>query len=275
MAARVGVLEGDLYDAPGAAHRPRRGRALRRRRLLRPAGRRGLPHQRAGRPRAAGPGPRGRAGHPLRAHLDGVRRRPPPRQHPRGAGAAGRRPGGRAGLGARPAPGDRAPLARHRGAHRRAQEGREGAQPGRPADRRQRDRGGPQAVGQGRAGPDRHRAGAQPRLDRLLHVHQGAGRARRRGARPHQPGLDRAPEHHRVGAREPLPGLDRGLQDGGAADPGLRPRRAAGDARRRRHDRRHRARSTTSSPRSSPSWRTRRRSARRRTSTSRRATATR
>ena len=38
-----------------------------------------------------------------------------------------------------------------------------------------------------------------------------------------------------------LPGLDRGLQDDGAADPGLRPRRAAGDARRRRHDRRRRA----------------------------------
>ena len=39
---------------------------------------------------------------------------------------------------------------------------------------------------------------------------------------------------------QPVPGLDRGLQDDGAADPGLRPRRAAGDARRRRHDRRRR-----------------------------------
>ena len=34
-----------------------------------------------------------------------------------------------------------------------------------------------------RAGPARHRAGPQPRLDRLLHVHQGARRAGRRGAR--------------------------------------------------------------------------------------------
>ena len=86
-------------------------------------------------------------------------------------------------------------------ARHRAQEGREGAQSRRPADRGQRHRGRPQAVGQGRAGPGRHRACSQPRLDRLLHLHQGARRAHRRAARRHQPGLDRAPEHHRVRPR--------------------------------------------------------------------------
>ena len=93
----------------------------------------------------------------------------------------------------------------------------------------------------GRAGPDRHRAGPQPRLDRLLHVHQGARRARRRGARRATAAdHDRPAEHHRVRARAAAPGLDRGLQDGRAADPGLRPRRAARVPGRRRHHRRHR-----------------------------------
>ena len=72
--------------------------------------------------------------------------------------------------------------------------------------------------------PDRHRAGPQPRLDRLLHLHQGARRAGGRGARPRAPGLDRPAEHHRVRPGAALPGVDRGLQDGRAADPGLRPR---------------------------------------------------
>ena len=115
------------------------------------------------------------------------------------------------------------------------------ARPGRPAHRGRGGRGPAQGVGQGAAGPDRHRAGPQPRLDRLLHVHQGARRAGRRGARPHRPGLDRPAEHHRVRARAAAPRLDRGLQDGRAADPGLRPRRAAGVPRGRRHHRRHRA----------------------------------
>ena len=103
------------------------------------------------------------------------------------------------------------------------------------------DRGGPPAVGQGRAGADRHRARPQPRLDRLLHLHQGPRRARRGGVRARPPGLDRAAQHRGVGAREAASGLDRGLQDGRAADPGLRPRRAAGVPRGGRHGGRHRA----------------------------------
>ena len=86
-----------------------------------------------------------------------------------------------------------------------------------------------------------HRARALAGLDRLLHLHQGPRRARRRGARQDPARLDRAAEHHRVRAGPPAPGLDRGLQDGRAADPGLRPWRAAGVPGRRRHHRRHRA----------------------------------
>ena len=40
-------------------------------------------------------------------------------------------------------------------------------------------------------------------------------------------GLDRPAGHRRVVLEAPLPGLDRGLQDGRAADPGVRPGRAA------------------------------------------------
>ena len=248
LAARVAVVEGDLADVPDAAERHRRGRALRRRRVVRPAGRRGVHHQRHRRPRPAGPDRRGagrvRPGHPLRAHLDGVRRGPAPRQHPRGVGRARRRPRDRAGVGPRAAPGGRVPLPRRRRPDQGAQEGREGAQPRRAAHRRPRDRGRAQAVGQGRAGPDRHRAGPQPGLDRLLHVHQGDGRAGGRAlGRPSRrpaPRLDRPAEHHRVRPRAPARRVDRGVQDGRAADPGLRPRRAAGVPGLGRHDRRHR-----------------------------------
>ena len=152
---------------------------------------------------------------------------------------------------------------------------RAGAWPRRPAHGGCGCRGEAPGVGEGAAGPDRHRAGAQPGLDRLLHVHQGARRARRRGARPDRPGLDRPAEHHRVGPREALPRLDRGLQDGRAADPGLRPRRAAGVPGGGGHHRRHRARR----PRGRGDRRGARAPARgrirRRTSTPRRAPATR
>ena len=98
-----------------------------------------------------------------------------------------------------------------------------------------------QAVGQGRAGAAGHRTCPQPRLDRLLHVHEGAGGAGGRGPRPRAPRHHRPADHHRVGARAAPCRLDRGLQDGRAADPGLRPRRAAGVPRGCRHHRRHRA----------------------------------
>ena len=59
--------------------------------------------------------------------------------------------------------------------------------------------------------------------------------------RPRPPRLDRAAQHRGVGSREAPPRLDRGLQDGRAADPGLRPRRAAGVPGGRGHRGRHRA----------------------------------
>ena len=278
MDARVTALEGDLADVPPLPDRPRRARPLRGRRVLRPAGRRGLPHQRRRHPRPARPDGRGgrhdRHG-PLRAHLDGVRRRAPPRRGRRGSGRARRRPRGRADLGPGAAPVGRAPLPHGVGAGEGAPQGREGAQPRGHADRRPGDRGGPPRVGQGRAGPAGHRARPLAGLDRLLHLHQGARRARRRGARQDPARLDRAAEHHRVRAGPPAPGLDRGLQDGRAADPGLRPRRAAGVPRRRRHHRRHRA----GRPRGRRDRRRARAPAgdrrRRRTSTCRRASATR
>ena len=128
-----------------------------------------------------------------------------------------------------------------------AQEGREGAQPGRAAHRRPRHRGGPQAVGQGRAGPDRHRAGAAasagptatPSPRRWASGSSSAGPGRP-GHRRAPPRLDRPAEHHRVRPRAAARRLDRGVQDGRAADPGLRPRRAAGVPVRAGHHRRHR-----------------------------------
>ena len=95
----------------------------------------------------------------------------------------------------------RAPVPQRRRTRLRAQARREAARPGRPADRGRGHGGRAQGVGQGRAGADRHRAGAQPRLDRLLHLHQGAGRAGRGAARPRAPRVHRASEHHRVRPR--------------------------------------------------------------------------
>ncbi len=87
--------------------------------------------------------------------------------------------------------------------------------PGGPAERGRRRRGAPRRVGH-RAAEGR-RQGARPDagLDRLLHVHQGDGRAARRGDRgPRHPHDDPAPEHRGVRGQAPAPGVDRGLQDG-------------------------------------------------------------
>ena len=243
MAERVTALEGDLADVPPLPDDLDAVVHCAGDVSFDPPGRRGLPHQRGRHPRAAPADPvrggqhRERA---LRAHLDGVRRGAPPRPRAGGSGGAPGRPRRRDHLGTRPAAVGGAPLP-HRGRPGgAAQEGRAHPQPRRPADRRPGHRGGAQGVGQGRAGAARHRAGPQPGLDRLLHVHQVARRARGRGGRPHPPGLHRPAEHHRVRAGPPLPGLDRGLQDGRAADPGLRARRAAGVPGVRRHRGRHR-----------------------------------
>ena len=119
--------------------------------------------------------------HPLRAHLDGVRRGPAPRQHPRGARSSTTstsRPSSRGGSAQRQAVEDRS-----RGVDvlikERKKAEKEHSRAGLLTAARATE-AAPQAVGQGRAGPDRHRAGPQPGLDRLLHVHQGDGRAGRR-----------------------------------------------------------------------------------------------
>ena len=103
----------------GAADRPRRRRALRGRRVVRPAGRRGVHQQRHRHPRPARADRRGagrvEARHPLRPHLHGVRRGPAPRHHSRGARRARCRPRDRARVGAGPAPVGRVPLPQRAG----------------------------------------------------------------------------------------------------------------------------------------------------------------
>ena len=220
LAARIAVVEGDLADVPALPTRPRRRRALRRRRVVRPADRRGVHHQRDRHPRPARPDRRGagrdRPRHPLRAHLDGVRRGPAPRQHPRGVGRARRRLASRAApWGLRPARrrSSTAPAASTCWSRSARRPRRSTAAPGCSRPRRATE-AARKRVGQGRAGPDRHRAGPQPRLDRLLHVHQGDGRAGRRGARagePHRASIVR-PSIIESALRAPYPGWIEGFK---------------------------------------------------------------
>ena len=113
------------------------------------------------------------------------------------------------------------------------------ARPRRPAVGRRRRRGAPQELGDEAARAVRARASADARLAGQLHVHEGDGRARCRGARgrARRTAFDRAALDHRVHLRAPVPGLDRGLQDGRADHPGLRARH---DPRVPRHPRGHR-----------------------------------
>ena len=105
-----------------------------------------------------------------------------------------------------------------------AQAVRARAPAGRLPGHRGRHRAPPAGVGRGRAGPGRGRAGPVAGLDRRLHLHQGPGRGGGgRGGRRH-PGLHRPAGDRGVVLEAPVPGLDRGLQDGRAADPGVRPR---------------------------------------------------
>ena len=87
----------------------------------------------------------------------------------------------------------------------------------------------------------RARASADARLARQLHVHQGDGRARGRDARgvARRAAVDRAPLDHRVLVRAPVPRVDRGVQDGRADHPGLRPRHDPGLPRHPRGHHRH------------------------------------
>ena len=117
-----------------------------------------------------------------------------------------------------PAPRRRSPSSTRRRRRRR---------PRRAARRLGRGRAAAPEVGTRAAGRRRPRAGPQPRLDRLLHLHQGARRALPRGARRRAAGQRRPPVDHRERARPAVPGLDRGLQDGRADHPRVRPRRAA------------------------------------------------
>ena len=74
--------------------------------------------------------------------------------------------------------------------------------PRRPHDRRRGRRGAPAEVGDEAARRVRAHPRAFPRMARRLHVHEGDGRARGRGARGRgEPAaVDRAPVDHRVGA---------------------------------------------------------------------------
>ena len=163
----------------------------------------------------------------LCAHLHRVHRGTAARGHSGGSSRAQCRLPGRDGGRAGHARADRGRVADSRAAHCAAQAGRAGAPPSRLPDHRRRHRAPPAGVGGGGAGQGGRRACAIARLDRRIHLHQGARRATggRRWCRP--PGLDRAPGHRRVLLAAPVPGLDRGLQDGRAAHLGVRPRRTA------------------------------------------------
>ena len=109
----------------------------------------------------------------------------------------------------------------------------------RPARSRRRGRrAGPQEWVDRAAGRLRPAARAEPRLARRLHLHQGAGRAGRRGAAAPAPAaVDRAAGDRGERAALPVPGLDRRLQDGRPADHRVRPRHPAGVPRRARRRR--------------------------------------
>ena len=101
---------------------------------------------------------------------------------------------------------------------------------GAPAGRPQRGgggrRGAPPHVDGSSPGPVRPGPGPVDGVARRLHVHQGARRTRGggagRGARP--AAVDRAPLDHRERAGAAVSRVDRGIQDGRANHPGLRPR---------------------------------------------------
>ncbi len=144
-------------SAAGRRGRPRRrtgppqrhlgGRALRGRRLLRPAGRPGVHDQHHRHPQPARAGRGAWPARALRPHLDGVRRRTAQRVHPRGLGRPQRRPRGRARVGPGAARRDREPLSYRRPPGPPPRGGREGARPGRADHRRIGDGGEASRVG--------------------------------------------------------------------------------------------------------------------------------
>ena len=218
-----------------APPRPRRGRALRGRRLVRPTGPRGLQHQRARRPRAPRADRRGRPARALRAHLDGVRRRAPSRCHPGVAGRPHRRRGGRDRLGHRPSAGSwstrpaRPTCCARLRARTERTHGRAGLLTAAAAtEAERRDWVARELV---RVGTERARSLGWTDCYTFT---KALGRARGRGASPAPaPATILRPSIIESALDASVPGLDRGLQDGRAADPGLRPRRAAGVPGRR------------------------------------------
>ena len=154
---------------------------------------------------------------PLRAHLHRLRRRSAARAGPRGPGRPHGRLSGRDRRGACGRAGQiEDALPRGRRAGEAPRQGREastagpGRSPPRPAPR-------PTAATWVRTGRScaRQRAGPHPGLDRRLHLHQGDGRAGRRGAAAAHRRRDRshrAAEHHRVRPRTPYPGWIEGFK---------------------------------------------------------------
>ncbi len=226
---------------PRGAGRARRGHPLRGRGRVRPADRRGLHHEPARRRPLLRGGAGVERGTASPARLDRVRRghaqgrdprddaRPPRRLADRGRPRAPR-PRGRRG---------REPQAR---APRLVpEEGAIVARPRRAAVGLRRRGGTAQVLGDQAPRAVRAGASADARLAGQLHVHEGDGRARRRGARrqARRAALDRSPVDHRVELRAPVPGMDRGFQDGRADHPGVRPRHDPGVPRHPRGHRRH------------------------------------
>ena len=206
-------------------------------------------------PRCARPA---RPADPLRARLDRLRRRPPPRQRPRGLGRPRRSTGGRAGAGASSSARSiedgsrRADVLRAERTKAEKEHGRAGPLTAAAAAEARAARSGSRRSW---STPARERARSLGWTDVYTFTKALGERVVEEHARDAPGRQHRAAEHHRVRARAAAPGLDRGLQDGRAAHPGLRPRRAAGVPRPPPTRSSTSSRSTTSSTRSSPCWR--------------------
>ena len=195
-------------ERAGAAARPRRAGALRRRRLVRPADRPGLHHQRRRHQGADGADARGL---PRRGRRRPPRSRttctsPPPTPRAGGAARSRRRPQEHsvdyeaetaAGLAMREQVEAASRMPERLTALR--QEAERQHRPRRLPDHGRRHRAPPRTEWvQAELVRRRHRARPLPGLDRRLHLHQGPRRAGRRRAGRRHPRLDRPARHRRV-----------------------------------------------------------------------------